>query len=81
MHQKVLNGCNPQNTELGDRGKICCYIASVMSNSLGPHGLWLARLLCPWDCPGSNTGMGCHFLHQGIFPTHGLNPCLLRLLH
>ena len=27
-----------------------------------------------------NTGVGCHFLLQGIFPTQGLNPCLLRLL-
>ena len=25
--------------------------------------------------------MGCHFLLQGIFPTQGSNPCLLRLLH
>ena len=28
-----------------------------------------------------NTGVGCHTLLQGIFPTWGLNPCLLRLLH
>ena len=26
---------------------------------------------CPWDSPGKNTGMGCHFLLQGIFPTLG----------
>ena len=32
-----------------------------------------ARLLCPWDSPGKNTGMGCHSLLQGIFPTQGLN--------
>ena len=32
-------------------------IASVMSNSLGPCGLWPARLLCPWDSPGKNTGV------------------------
>ena len=31
-----------------------------------------------WDFPGKNTGVGCHFLLQGIFPTQGLNP---RLLH
>ena len=35
-----------------------------------------ARLLCPWDSPGKNTGVGCHFLLQGIFPTQGLNPGL-----
>ena len=40
-----------------------------------------ARLLCPWDSPGKNTGVGCHFLLQRIFPTQGSNPCLLRLLH
>ena len=28
-----------------------------------------ARLLCPWDSPGKNTGVGCHALLQGIFPT------------
>ena len=33
-----------------------------------------ARLLCPWDLPGKNTGVGCHSLLQGIFPTQGLNP-------
>ena len=38
-------------------------------------------LLCPWDSPGKNTGVGCHALLQGIFPAQGLNPRLLRLLH
>ena len=32
-----------------------------------------ARLLRPWDSPGKNTGVGCHFLLQGIFPTQGSN--------
>ena len=36
-----------------------------------------ARLLCPWDFPGKNTGVGCHFLLQGIFLTQGSNPQLL----
>ena len=31
--------------------------------------------------PGKNTGVGCHFLLQGIFPTQGSNTSLLRLLH
>ena len=35
-------------------------------------------LLCPWNSPGRNTGAGCHFLLQGILPTHGPN---LGLLH
>ena len=37
-----------------------------------------ARLLCPWHTPGKNTGMGCHFLLQGIFPTQETNPGLLH---
>ena len=36
------------------------------------------RLLRPWDSPGKNTGVGCHFLFQGIFLIQGLNPCLLH---
>ena len=42
---------------------------SVVSDSLQPHGLWPTRLLPPWDSPGKSTGVGCHFLLQGIFPT------------
>ena len=34
------------------------------------------RLLCPWNFPGKNTRAGCHFHHQGIFPTEGSNLCL-----
>ena len=40
-----------------------------------------ARPLCPWNSPGKNTGVDCHAFSQGIFPTQGLNPCLLHLLH
>ena len=47
-------------------------------NSLQPRGLQLTRLLCPWDFPGKNTGVGCHFLVLEIFLTQGLN---LHLLH
>ena len=39
-----------------------------------------ARLLCPWDSPGKNTGVGCHFLLYRIFLTQGSNMCLLCLL-
>ena len=44
--------------------------------------LWTVptRLLCPWDSPGKNTGVGCYLLHQ-IFPTQGSNPRLLCPLH
>jgi len=33
-----------------------------MPNSLQPHGLQPTRFLCPWDFPGKNAGVGCHFL-------------------
>jgi len=49
---------------------------SVVSDSLRPHGLQPTRLLRPWDFPGKSTGVGCHFLLQGIFPTQGSNPGL-----
>ena len=49
---------------------------SVVSDSLWPHGLLPARLLCPWGSPGKNTEMGCHALLQGIFPAQGSNPGL-----
>ena len=39
-------------------------------------GLWPTRLL--WDSPGKNTRVGYHSLLQGIFPTQGLNLCLLH---
>ena len=51
---------------------------SVVSDSLEPDGLWPARLLCALNSPGKNTGVGSHFLLQGIFPTQGLNPSLLH---
>ena len=40
-----------------------------------------APLACPWDSPSKNTGAGCCFLLQGIFPTQGSNLYLLHLLH
>ena len=43
--------------------------------TLKPHGP--TRLLCPWDSPGKNTGVGCCFLLQGLFPTQGSNPASL----
>ena len=56
--------------------KFVFYVLFLFSCSVvlcDPHGLLPARLLCPWDFPGKNTGVGCHFLLQGIFPTKGLN--------
>ena len=59
---------------------MCCSVLShsVMSKSLQPHRLQPGRLLCPWDSPGKNTGVGCHALLQDVFPTQGSNPGVLH---
>ena len=46
---------------------------SIVPVSVLAHELWPTRLLCPWDSAGKSTGVGCHFLLQGIFPTQGSN--------
>ena len=52
---------------------VCVLGLSVLSDSLRPHGLWAALLSSPWNFPGKNTGVGCCFLLQDIFPTQGSN--------
>ena len=53
---------------------VCAHsVTSVVSNSLRPYGLYLDRLLCPWDSPGKNTGVGSYARLQGIFLTQGSN--------
>ena len=53
-----------------------------MSNSVRPNELQSASLLCPWDSPGKNTGVGCHALLQrnlsdsGIKSTSPMFPAL-----
>ena len=54
--------------------KMCMLSCSFVSNSLQAHGQQPARLLCPWDLPGKNTGVGCHFLLKGTFLTQVLKP-------
>ena len=50
------------------QGRYCCccrcQVASVMSNSVRPHRWQPSRLPRPWDSPGKNTRVGCHFLLQ-----------------
>ena len=60
---------------------VCCSVAKSCLTLLQPHRLQPAMLLRPWDSPGKNTRVGCHFLLQGIFLTQGSNSSLLRLLH
>ena len=42
----------------------CCCVASVVSDSVRPHRPQPTRLPRPWDSPGKNAGVGCHFLLQ-----------------
>ena len=63
---------------MGEVGELLLFSRSVMSNSVETPWTESARVLCPWDVPGKNTGVGCHFLLQGIFLTQGLNPRLLN---
>ena len=51
-------------------------VASAVSDSLRPHGLQPARLLCPWDSPGKSTGVGGHSLLQGTVLMQGSKPGL-----
>ena len=46
------------------RGRGCQMLNRFSRVFLRPHGLQPSRLLCPWDSPGKNTGVGCHFLLQ-----------------
>ena len=55
-------------------GGVCVQVQSCPALQL--HGLWPTRLLCLWGFPGRNTGVGCQFLLQMIFPTQGSNACL-----
>ena len=54
---------------LGSEDFLCCCLVAVSdswdSMDYSPPG----SSLCPWDFPGKNTSVGCHFLLQGIFPT------------
>ena len=66
--QKVLNltpRINRLEEKLYDDLALCC-VCSVISDSLRSHGLQPARLLGPQNSSGKNTGVGCHFLLQGM---------------
>ena len=71
-------------------GKRVCPLVVVMVllrshvRLFGPHGWEPPRLLCEWNFPGRNTGVGCHVLLPGISPTQGSNVGLLhckQILH
>ena len=79
-NQNVTSHCQ----EAGDLGgdsdisfPLACVRAQLLrlSFSFQPHGLQTSGLLCPWGFPGKNTGVGCHALLQGIFPTQRSDHC------
>ena len=43
-----------------------CSVALVVSDSVRTHRQQSTKLLCPWDSPGKNTGVGCHFPLQSM---------------
>ena len=55
--------------------RVCAQSLSRVQLSATPWTV-ACQLLCPWDSPGKNTGVACHALLQGIFPTQGSNPGL-----
>ena len=59
---------------------VCVCVKSLQScPTLCEPSDYPARLLCPWDFPGKNTGVGSHSLLQGIFQTQGSNLHLMSL--
>ena len=58
-----------------------CSVAQSCPTFYKPMDCSLPGSSCPWNAPGKNTGVGYHFLSQGIFLTQGLNLHLFHLLH
>ena len=59
-------------------GKCPCVLFTQLCLSPCDPGTVPVRLLCPRGFPGKTTGEGCCFLLQGVFPTQGWSPGLLR---
>ena len=63
-HSSVLVWRIPWTEEPGRQQSCCCWVTSVVSDSVRPHRRQPTRLPRPWDSPGKNTGVACHFLLQ-----------------
>ena len=57
---------------------VCVLVAQLWPTHCASMDCGPSRLLCPWDFPGKNTEVGCHFLLQRIFLTQGSNSDLLH---
>ena len=78
VSQREGNRLKPESPKELNYVLVFCLVTQLCLTLLRPHGLQPARLLCPWDFSGKNTGVGCHSLLQEIFPSQGLNPHLLH---
>ena len=76
MMQSLLSCFIPNSSNV--LSHCVCVSRPVMSDSVRPHGVEPTRLLCPWNSPGKNTGVGSHSFLQGIFLTQELS---LGFLH
>ena len=61
--------------------QVLCYTKSLQWCQTLCDPMESARLLCPCHSPGKNTGVGCHHLLQGTFPSQGPNPHHWCALH
>ena len=62
---------DPLEKEMATHTSVLAWeIQMVLRKSISRrYGLEPTRLFCPWESPGKNTGVGCHFFLQGIFLT------------
>ena len=76
-----IGGLYPAGGKGREQGPLfpgACFVSQMGwghgANSLQLHGLQPARLLCPWNSLGKNTGLGSYSLLQGDFPNPGIKP-------
>ena len=64
MTSSIFNELS-QTALVGSKGYVCMLVAKLCLTLCDPMGP--ARLLCPWDSPGKNTGVGCHCLLLNLY--------------
>ena len=77
---RTLRSCMQSASVMTDKESVCCAVISCFSRVRLFATPWAVahQAICPWNSPGKNTGVGCHALLQGIFPTQGCNPGFLH---
>ena len=73
-HSEPFMSSSPQSHRGVGGTEISCPLKSVSYVQLGPHGLWPTGLLCPWDSPGKNNGVGKPCPSPGDLPNPGIEP-------